>query len=318
VSERSATDSPEAEVRAALAAHASTCSLAEAALEPVPGGLSNHAWQAGQGDHHCFVRLGGPESVTLGVDRASERTMLEIVAAAGLAPPLLACDPSNGLLVTRFVTGRPWRREDAHESRNVERIAERLRVLHRLAPPSGIRRVDFAVQARRLETELRALAGRTGGDDAGNPAGIAVASVAAIQGVADAAFDRVASRGFHPVLCHNDLHHLNLLDDGVRLWIVDWEYGGIGDPLFDLASYACQHEFTADERAQLLDAYAAGSAVDAPALDAACAAFDVVQCLWYLLWAARNPDSGAEYASRAEALARRLAAANWSNRSPSR
>jgi len=314
VSETSATDSPEARVRAALAAHASTRSLAEAALEPVRGGLSNHTWQAGQGDHRYFVRLGGPESETLGVDRASERTMLAIVAAAGLAPRLLACDPSSGLLVTQFVMGPPWRREDAHESRNIERIAERLRVLHQLDPPSGIRRVDFAVQARNLETQLHALAdacqaGRTGGDDAGNPIEIAVASVAAIRRVADAAFDRLASRGSRPVLCHNDLHHLNLLDDGIRLWIVDWEYGGIGDPLFDLASYACQHEFTVDERAELLDAYAAGSAFQAPALDAACAAFDVVQCLWYLLWAARNPGSGVEYASRAEVLARRLTAA---------
>jgi len=315
VSEASATGSPVAEVRAALAAHASTRSLAEAALEPVQGGLSNHAWQAGQGDQRYFVRLGGPESATLGVDRASERAMLEIVAAAGLSPPLLACDPSNGLLVTQFVKGRPWRREDARESRNIERIAERLRLLHGLAPPSGVRRIDFAAQARSLETQLRALAdawqaGRTRRDDGGNPTGIEVASVASIRRVADVAFDRLATRGPHPVLCHNDLHHLNLVDDGNRLWIVDWEYGGIGDPLFDLASYACQHEFTAGERARLLDAYA-GSAIVAPALEAACMAFDVVQCLWYLLWAARNPGSGGEYASRAAVLARRLTAARW-------
>src|SRR5581483_3768020 len=41
---------------------------------------------------------------------------------------------------------------------------------------------------------------------------------------------------FRPVLCHNDLLSANLIDDGRRLWLVDWEYAGIGHPLFDLAN----------------------------------------------------------------------------------
>jgi thiamine kinase-like enzyme len=36
------------------------------------------------------------------------------------------------------------------------------------------------------------------------------------------------------VLCHNDPYHLNFLDDG-GLWLIDWEYAGMGDPLYDLA-----------------------------------------------------------------------------------
>ncbi len=106
--------------------------------------------------------------------------------------------------------------------------------------------------------------------------------------------------------CHNDLHHLNLLDDGDRLWLVDWEYGGVGDPLFDLASLACQHGYTAAERVALLDAYGAGDGNTAEMLDAACTAFDYVQWLWYLVWAARNPAAGHECAVRATVLAGRL------------
>src|SRR5438477_250803 len=41
---------------------------------------------------------------------------------------------------------------------------------------------------------------------------------------------------FRPVLCHNDLLPANLIEDGRRLWLVDWEYGGVGHPLFDLAN----------------------------------------------------------------------------------
>jgi len=36
------------------------------------------------------------------------------------------------------------------------------------------------------------------------------------------------------VLCHNDPYHLNFLDDG-RLWLIDWEYAGMGDRMYDLA-----------------------------------------------------------------------------------
>jgi thiamine kinase-like enzyme len=38
-------------------------------------------------------------------------------------------------------------------------------------------------------------------------------------------------------LCHNDPYHLNFLDDG-DLWLIDWEYAGMGDSMYDLAGIA--------------------------------------------------------------------------------
>jgi thiamine kinase-like enzyme len=310
-------DAPEIAVRAALAAQASTRALADASFEPVRGGLSNHAWKVEEGGRDWFVRLGGPESATLGVDRESERALLAVVGAAGLAPPLVACDPSNGLLVTEFIAGGPWGREDARAARNVERVAERLRVLHGLEPSSGIRRVDFEAQARALEVQLGALVAadgpvRDGRDGVARATGTSTVTGTAIRHAADSAFGLLARRRAQPVPCHNDLHHLNLLDDGSRLWLVDWEYGGVGDPLLDLASFACQHEFGTRERAALIAAYGAGPGsageIQATALDAACTAFDYVQWLWYSIWAARHPDAGRAYALRAEVLEARLAA----------
>jgi thiamine kinase-like enzyme len=302
-------DTPETAARAALAARASTRALADAAFEAVRGGLSNHAWKVERDGRKWFVRLGGPESATLGVDRASERALLAVVGAAGLAPRLVACDPSNGLLVTAFITGGPWSCEDACAARNIERIAERLRVLHGLEPSSGIHRVDFEAQARALETQLAAEGPLRDGAPATSTS---IVTGTAIRHAVDSAFGLLAARRACPVPCHNDLHHLNLLDDGSRLWLVDWEYGGLGDPLFDLASFACQHEFGTRERADLVAAYGAGprsgGQIRAAALDAACTAFDYVQWLWYSLWAARHPDASGEYASRAEALGARLAA----------
>ena len=311
----SAPGAPEAAVRAALRARDTTRELADAALEPVRGGLSNYAWQARHGGRSWFVRLGGPESAALGVDRCSESALLALVSSAGLAPPLMACEPASGLLVTHFIPGATWRHEDARLEQNIVRIARRLRVLHGLEPSAAVRSVDFAARARSLEARLSALSplpASSRGESAGVEALIGAARTREheILENAAAAFESLASR--HPPLvpCHNDLHHLNLLDDGDRLWIVDWEYGGIGDPLFDLASLACQHGYGPAERMALLDAYGPGGGMGAAVLEAACTVFDHVQWLWYLVWAARNPAVGHECATRAVALARRLAAAD--------
>jgi thiamine kinase-like enzyme len=48
---------------------------------------------------------------------------------------------------------------------------------------------------------------------------------------------------FQPVLCHNDLLAANLIDDGDRVWLVDWEYAGMGHPLFDLAGVSANCAF---------------------------------------------------------------------------
>jgi thiamine kinase-like enzyme len=107
-------------------------------------------------------------------------------------------------------------------------------------------------------------------------------------------------------LCHNDLHHLNILDDGDRLWLVDWEYGGCGDPLLDLASFLCQVESTHDERRALLEAYGGGAGISYRHVEAACTAFDYVQWLWYRLRGAIDPGEAAEHSSLAEVISQRL------------
>lgn len=69
---------------------------------------------------------------------------------------------------------------------------------------------------------------------------------------------RKLSRGmapYVPTLCHNDMLPANVLDDGSRVWIVDWEYGGVGHPLFDLAGFSINCGYTAEHDRELLTAY---------------------------------------------------------------
>ncbi len=287
-----APDAAEATVRTALATHSITRTIATVSLVPVSGGLSNHAWRAQAPGLDCFVRLGGANAADLGVDRGSECRLLALTADAGLSPPVIVCDPDRDLLVTRFVAGGTWRREDVHEPRNLRRLGEMLRVLRSLPVPAGLAEVSFERQARRLEAQLLAC-------EVADPE---------VREVADRAIEVLSSGTPRLAPCHNDLHHLNVLDDGERLWLVDWEYGGCGDPLFDVASFACQHESTPGERDALLAACGWDDGRAQALLEAACTAFDYVQWLWYRLWVAHRPQTSREYAARAAAIHSRLLA----------
>jgi thiamine kinase-like enzyme len=57
------------------------------------------------------------------------------------------------------------------------------------------------------------------------------------------------------VPCHNDLLTANFLHDGSRLRILDWEYAGQGDALFDLANLASNNGFEETDEERLLEAY---------------------------------------------------------------
>ena len=100
-------------------------------------------------------------------------------------------------------------------------------------------------------------------------------------------------------LCHNDLHHLNLLGTA-PLMFVDWEYAGVGDPIFELAAVIGYHDLDLEQRSILIAAHGGGFA---PAhVTRMCLVFDCLHALW--LDAAGGWDSlGAE---RREALIARL------------
>ena len=54
---------------------------------------------------------------------------------------------------------------------------------------------------------------------------------------------------------HNDLLFGNFIDDGLRLWLIDWDYAGFNSPLFDLANLASNNEYAEILEKQLLEMY---------------------------------------------------------------
>jgi thiamine kinase-like enzyme len=92
------------------------------------------------------------------------------------------------------------------------------------------------------------------------------------------------------------------------LRLVDWEYGGVGDPVFDVAGYLSHHLLDAGQAATLLDAYGAG--FDAARLQDARWAYDYVQWLWYRVAARMTEHVDAGLVTCAVALAERLRESN--------
>lgn len=284
-------DVDERELRAKLRACAATRPLADGRVTRIEGGLSNRAWRVDANGERWFVRLGHPQVVRLGVDRRSECAVLRAVAAAGLAPDVHVCAPAEGLLVTRFIEGRTWNAADARSPGNLGRVAASLRRLHELPVPDGVHVVDYGRQAERLAADLPA------NDAAGSE----------LAGRAAAAFARIGDGGYATTLCHNDLHHLNVLDDGSRIWMVDWEYGGCGNPLFDVASFLTLHDLGPDPTEEFLESYGRLRPADRSHLDDARWLFDYVQWLWYR---SRFADRVGDEAWYAERLAQRLLRCN--------
>jgi thiamine kinase-like enzyme len=85
------------------------------------------------------------------------------------------------------------------------------------------------------------------------------------------------------VFGHHDLLPGNFIDDGRKVWLIDWEYGGFGTAMFDLANLSSNGAFGAAEDAALLDAYFEGRVGDD--LRRAFAAMKAASALREALWA---------------------------------
>ena len=201
-----------------------------------------------------------------GVDRHSEDCIMQVAARAGIAPEVVAHDANGGVLITRWVDGEIWSREKARTTPALVGIATTLRGLHGLAPPVGARRVSVD---RVIEGYLASLRGVTD------------AAAQACRSLQAEATERLARLPRStPVLCHNDAHHRNIVE-AQRIILLDWEYAGLGDALFDLAGYASYHDLDDGGATALLEAYGA-DAVAARSFGDWRWLFEYIWALWLL------------------------------------
>jgi len=207
-------------------------------VEPLGGGITNRNFKVIADGEAFVLRIGGKDTALLGIDRRVEHDASLAAAALGIGPEVVAFVEPEGYLVTRFVVGEVG-------DVTVPGAAALLRRLH--AGPAIPGRFDsFRVVEKYAETaRARGVA---------PPPGFAAARATA---------ERIERRrgAYEPRPCHDDLLAANFIDDGTRLWIVDWEYAGMGDPAFDLANFAVNNDLDEAGDEALLAAYGGGDPV---------------------------------------------------------
>jgi thiamine kinase-like enzyme len=213
----------------------------ETTVSELSGGLTNtnHLVDA-EGDRYV-VRIPGTSTELLAVDRENERHNAAAAATTGVSPRIVEVLEDLDVMVIEYIEGVTMSPERLRAQEMAPRIASSLRRLH--AGPRFLKDFDmFRLTEFYLgvcaEHEVRIPDGfAEHGDD-----------VAAIE-------RGLAASPLPTVPCHNDLLAENYIDDGVQLWIVDFEYSGNNDPTFELGDTAQECGFDADRRAALCEAY---------------------------------------------------------------
>jgi thiamine kinase-like enzyme len=214
----------------------------EDAPVPLEGGITNRNYRARFAGRDYVIRVPGKNTNLLEIDRGAERIANEHAARIGIAPAVAATVETPQAIVTRFVEGRGATSEELREPQALGEVARALRAIHELGEPLPTDFNSFRIVEIYAETAA--------GHGATLPDAYAEAHARAQE-------IEAALRGaeHEPVPCHNDLLAANFIRGADRLWIVDWEYAGMGDRYFDLANFAVNNELDDGQQAELLEAY---------------------------------------------------------------
>ncbi len=211
-------------------------------ITPLDGGITNVNLTVRDGDRRYVIRLGDdiPEH---GVMRWNELALSRAAEQAGISPAVAHHEP--GVLVLAFIEAKTLEEADVCDPARLPRIIDLVTKAHRqighhLSQPA-LAFWPFQVN-RTYATRLKA---------DGSAHAAKFPELMAKQDELEAATGPVDL-----VISHNDLLAANILDDGQRLWLIDWEYGGFNTPLFDLAGLAGNNGLSeAQERAMLEQYY---------------------------------------------------------------
>jgi thiamine kinase-like enzyme len=211
----------------------------------LPGGLTNHNVRVTATDDgppvDVVVRCSSNDPGLLGIDRDAEHANTACAAEAGVGAPVLEYRPDLGMLVIGFLPGRALVDDDFADPGVMSRAARACRCLH--AGPRFVNDFDmFARQAGYLRTVrergFRLPATYDDHDDAWDQVRRALAATPRAT-----------------VPCNNDLLAANYIDDGEKVWLIDYEYSGNNDACFELGNTTTECGFTPEMTEAWTEAY---------------------------------------------------------------
>ena len=207
------------------------------------GGLTNLVHRVDLGERSVIVRIPG-EGTEAYIDRAIEAHNAHAAARAGVSPEVVYADADSGLMITETVPNIETMTPDLFKSRagSPERAGAALAKLHNSGEGFQFRFELFEM----IDDYLNVLSTKK----VSLPEGYhdVVAAAEPVKQILAQADTPLAP-------CHCDPLCENFLDDGKIMWIVDWEYSGMNDPLWDLGDLSVEAGMDAGQDAEMMAAY---------------------------------------------------------------
>ena len=209
------------------------------AVTELSGGLTNRNLKISTASGDYVARISSNKSSLLAIDRQSEYENSKIAAGIGVGAPVFDYLPEFGLLVIGYLPGRTYSNLDV--SNNLSRIAGACNLLHKAAPFS--RDFDMFVIQEKYKNLVTGSGFRfPNGYHQYAPHLSRMKSALA-----------VLDEGRVP--CNNDLLPANFIDDGKKIWLIDYEYSGNNDACFELGNIWSEAKLPISALEELVTAY---------------------------------------------------------------
>jgi thiamine kinase-like enzyme len=210
-------------------------------VEELAGGLTNRNYKVVSEQGAYVVRVSPREADALAINRENEYENSVRAAAAGVGAPVIAFLPQDGMTVIGFLDGETYTDGSFQAPGVIPRVAQAVRQLH-----GGQRFVNdfnmFEIQRQYL-TMVRHNGFRL--PDGYQEFEPHVARIKAALAVNDDG----------TVPCNNDLLAANFIDDGAKIWLIDYEYAGNNDACFELGNIWSECHLTRDQLTELIGSY---------------------------------------------------------------
>ena len=210
-------------------------------IEALPGGLTNTNLKVTVAGHSYVARLSAPSADLLAIDRVAEYQNSIAAAASGIAPAVVDFVPAARVLMIDWIEGRTLEAADLRTDSLIPAVAAACRQLH-AGPRFSVDFDMFAVQRNYLDTVQRRGFRLPDRYTEFMPALDEIRKVLWLKPPAT-------------MPCNNDLLAANFIDDGQRLWLIDYEYSGNNDPCFELGNIWSESNLTEDQLDMLVTSY---------------------------------------------------------------
>ena len=270
------------------------CWLGTPKITPLHGGITNHNFTVSDLRGTYVVRLGA-DIKAHGIMRFNELAASQAAEKASVSPRVVYHE--HGVLVLDFIEGRTLSAADIRANpfaaMDLIATAHREMAVHLQGPlltfwPFHVVQ-NYLTELQKLDSKKCANFGALWPK---------IGHLRSIVGQISLVF------------CHNDLLAANFIDDGKRLWLIDWDYAGFNSPLFDLANFATNSELDEVAERAILARYF-GRAPDASLLRQ----FNAMRCISLLreaLWSMMSEITSTiefDYETYTDAYLRRFDAA---------